>query len=215
MKKFAIILSGCGVKDGSEIHEAVMTMYAIKKAGANYSIFAPNIDFHEVNHVTMKITDNIRNTFVESARIARGDVKPLKDFNSDDFDALVIPGGTGAVKNLCNYASAGLDFEVNDDVKTAVLSMHKAGKPIGAECIAPVLIAKIIPGSVLTIGSDSKTAVDIENLDCEHSFTDSGEVCIDRDNNIFTTACYMQDADIAEIGISTQNLIDAILESIV
>ncbi|MDD4142373.1 MAG: isoprenoid biosynthesis glyoxalase ElbB [Bacteroidales bacterium] len=214
MKKFAIILAGCGVKDGSEIHEAVLTMYAISKLGAQYKIFAPSVDFDEINHVTNKPTGNKRNSFIESARIARGEVYPLSNFDAADFDALVIPGGLGATKNLCNYALEGVDFQVNDEVRSAVLSMYENGKPIAAECIAPVMLAKILPGTILTIGNDPATAAVIETLDCEHAATDKGEVCIDRENNVFTTACYMQDTTITEIGTSTQNLIEAIMESL-
>jgi len=214
MKKFAVILAGCGVKDGSEIHEAVLALYAIKKNGAEYSIFAPDVESHEVNHLAMQETKNTRNVIVESARIARGNIKNLSEFKEEDFDAMIIPGGFGAMKNLCNYAYVGANFEVNKDVEKAVLSMYEAGKPLGFMCIAPLIAAKLIPGCVLTIGNDSDTAAVIESFDCEHAITESGEVCIDRENNIFTTACYMFDADIAQVGISAENLVEAMLESI-
>ncbi|MDR2083382.1 MAG: isoprenoid biosynthesis glyoxalase ElbB [Bacteroidales bacterium] len=214
MKKFAVILAGCGVKDGSEIHEAVLALYAIKKLGADYSIFAPDVECKEVNHLTIQETNNVRNVLVESARIARGNIKNLSEFNEGDFDALVIPGGFGTMKNLCNYAYVGIDFAVNKDVEKTIMSMYNAGKPMGFMCISPLIAAKLIPGSILTIGNDKDTAEVIEELGSEHIVTESGEVCIDRDNNIFTTACYMLDVDISQIGIGAQNLIEAMLESL-
>ncbi|MDL2228420.1 isoprenoid biosynthesis glyoxalase ElbB [Odoribacter sp. OttesenSCG-928-L07] len=213
MKKFAVILAGCGVKDGSEIHEAVLALYSIKKLGADYSIFAPDVDFHEVNHITIQETENVRNALIEAARIARGNIKPLSEFNEEEFDAMILPGGFGAMKNLCNYAFVGANFEVNKDVKKAVLDMYNAGKPLGFMCIAPLIAAKLIPGCILTIGHDKDTANVIEQLDCEHVVTESGEVCIDRDNNIFSTACYMLNVDIAGVGVCAQNLVEAMLES--
>ncbi|MGI6717904.1 MAG: isoprenoid biosynthesis glyoxalase ElbB [Bacteroidales bacterium] len=212
MKKFAVILSGCGVNDGAEIHEAVLTLYAISSLGAEYKCFAPDIKLDTVNHALGKPDGSQRSVLEESARISRGDIEPLSKFNQKDFDAIVLPGGFGAAKNLCTYAIDGINHTVNDEVKQALVDMYEAGKPIGAMCIAPVLIAKVFPGSILTIGSDENTANDIEQMGCEHSLTNRGEVCIDLDNNIYTTACYMQDENIAEIGVSTKNLIEAMLE---
>ncbi len=212
MKKFAVILSGCGVNDGAEIHEAVLTLYAISSLGGCYKCFAPDIKLDTINHITGKPDGSQRSVLEEAARISRGEIEPLSKFNEKDFDALVLPGGFGAAKNLCTYATDGVKHTVNAEVEKALKDVYEAGKPIGAMCIAPVLVAKVFPGSILTIGSDPNTAKDIEQMGCEHSITNKGEVCIDIDNNIYTTACYMQDTNIAEIGVSTKNLIEAMLE---
>ena len=72
MKKIAVVLSGSGVYDGSEIHEAVLSLLAIEKHGAQWHCFAPNINQHHViNHITGAEMDTTRNVLIESARIAR------------------------------------------------------------------------------------------------------------------------------------------------
>ncbi len=213
MKKFAVILSGNGVFDGAEIHEATLSLFFIKQNGADYEIFAPNIDQHHViNHITGQEMDEKRNVLVESARIARGDIKDLKDLNPVMFDALLFPGGFGAAKNLSSFAFDGPDCKINADVEKSVLAMHKAGKPIGALCISPVLLAKILGKIELTIGRDQGTADAVTTLGATHKNADHGEVVIDEKNNIFTTPCYMLDADIAQIGEGAENIIKAMLK---
>lgn len=215
MKNFAVILSGCGVFDGAEIHETTLSMYAIKKQGANYEVFAPDIDqYHVINHITGQPMDEKRNVLIESARIARGKIKPLAEFNADNFDAILFPGGFGAAKNLSTFAFDGPDCQINEDVKKAVLSMHKASKPIGAICISPVIISKLLGKVELTIGDDKDTAQAIEKMGSKHKNTNHGEVVIDPENNVFTTPCYMLDADIMQIGEGAENIIRAILKSI-
>ncbi|MFO8068244.1 MAG: isoprenoid biosynthesis glyoxalase ElbB [Bacteroidales bacterium] len=213
MKKFAVILSGSGVYDGSEIHEATLTLYYIKKQGADYEVFAPNIDHHHViNHITGQEMEERRNVLIESARIARGDIKDLKDFNPVMFDALVFPGGFGAAKNLSSFAFDGPDCKVNKDVEKAILAMHKAEKPIGALCISPVIIAKVLGNVDLTIGQDDGTAEAVKALGANHKKTNHGEVVIDEKNKVFSTPCYMLDANIAQIGEGAENVVKAMLE---
>ncbi len=213
MKKFAVILSGSGVYDGSEIHEATLTMLAIMKNGAGYEIFAPNIPQHHViNHLTGEEMDETRNVLVESARIARGKIKDLKAYDPADFDALIMPGGFGAAKNLSDFAFKGAGCEVNPDVEKAVAATHKAGKPIGALCIAPVILAKVIQRSRLTIGDDEGTASAVEQLGATHEKTTHGEVVYDAANNLFTTPCYMLDANIVQIDEGASNVVKAMLE---
>ncbi|MDR2653307.1 MAG: isoprenoid biosynthesis glyoxalase ElbB, partial [Prevotellaceae bacterium] len=143
--KFAIVLSGCGVYDGSEIHEAVASMLAVEKNGGSYQIFAQDTEqLHAVNHVTGETHKQNRNVLEESARIARGNIKPLSEFDADYFDVLLFPGGSGAVKNLCNYAAAGRNCDVNSDVEKSIKSMFERKKPIAAICIAPVLLACVL-----------------------------------------------------------------------
>jgi enhancing lycopene biosynthesis protein 2 len=212
MKKFAVVLSGCGVFDGAEIHEAVLTLLAIAQQGASYEIFAPDIDqYHVINHYTHKEVAEKRNVLIESARIARGKISPLSKFDARHFDAIIFPGGFGAAKNLSTIAFDGADAKVNSDVAVAVRSMHKAGKPIGALCIAPALIAKILGHVEVTIGDDPGTIKAIEKMGGIHVKTTHGEVVVDKKNKIFTTPCYMLDATIMQIYEGATNVVQEML----
>lgn len=211
--KFAIILSGCGVFDGSEIHEATMTMLAIIRNGGTYDIFAPDVrQHHVVNHIKGKEMDETRNVLIESARIARGKIKPLTEYRADDYDALIIPGGYGVAKNLSTYAFDGTDFSVDKVVEEVLKSTHAAGKPIGALCIAPVLLAGVFGNIDVTIGNDKGTANDIEKLGAVHIETGPGEIVVDNKNKIVTTPAYMLDSNIAEVADGANNLVKAIME---
>ena len=199
-KKIAVILSGCGNKDGAEIHESVMTLWAIHKHGAEYQCFAPDIPQHHVlNFITGQEMDETRNVLVESARIARGDITDLKEYNAEDYDALVIPGGLGVAKNLSTYAFEGPDCTVNEDVVRAVKETAGQNKPIGALCIAPAIIAKILGDVSLTIGSDPGTEAAVIRMGASHQKTTHGEIVVDREKKIVTTPCYMLDANIGNI----------------
>ena len=213
--KFAVILSGCGVYDGAEIHEAVLTLLAIASNGAEYQVFAPDIQQHHViNHITGAEMNEKRNVLIESARIARGNIKPLHELDMKDFDALVIPGGFGVAKNLCNFAFKGANLSVNEQIEKAVKSAFQNGKPIGAMCIAPVIIPKILDEVEVTIGNDPETAAAIETNGGKHKNTTHGEVVIDRKHKVVTTPCYMLDATIDQIAAGTSNLVKAIMEII-
>lgn len=211
-KKFAIVLAGCGVYDGAEIHEATMIMLAISRLGAEYQCFAPDIEqAHVVNHLTGEEMNEKRNVLVESARIARGNILPLADFRVADFDALVFPGGFGVAKNLCTFAFDGPSCSVNEDARMAVSTMHKAQKPIGALCISPVLIARIIGEVKVTIGNDQGTATAVESMGGKHLVATHGEVVVDYTNRIVTTPCYMLDANISQIADGAENVIKTIM----
>ena len=214
MKKFAIVLSGCGVFDGAEIHEATLTMLAIMKQGAQYEIFAPDINQHHVvNHITGEEMPEQRNVLIESARIARGQIKDLKLYDPNNFDALIFPGGFGAAKNLCDFAFKGADCTVNTDVEKAILKTAGKNKPIGALCISPVIFAKIFGDVEVTIGQDAGTAEAIEKLGATHIQTNHGEVVFDEKNNLFTTPCYMLDANILDIAKGASNIVKAMLDN--
>lgn len=214
-KKFAVVLSGCGVFDGAEIHETTMTLYAIASEGHSYQIFAPDIEQHHViNHITGDEMNEKRNVLVESARIARGEIKPLSDYKPDNFDALVFPGGFGVAKNLCSFAFEGSDCKVNPEIEKAIKVTHSSKKPIGALCISPVLIAKVLDNTTLTIGQDDGTAKAIESMGAKHENTSHGEVVSDNKNLIFTTPCYMLDATIVDIANGTRAIIKEILKNI-
>ncbi|HLN54320.1 MAG TPA: isoprenoid biosynthesis glyoxalase ElbB [Lentimicrobium sp.] len=212
MKKFAVVLAGSGVKDGAEIHEAVLTLLAIKKQGAGYEIFAPDVTQHHViDHYSGKEVNEKRNVLSESARIARGKIKPLNQFQARSFDALVFPGGFGVAKNLCTYAFDGSDCKVNPDVEKAVKDMVSLQKPIGAMCISPVVISKILGNVEVTVGSDASTIADIKRMGANHKITTHGQVVKDAHRMIYTTPCYMLDADILDIEQGTRNLIAEML----
>jgi enhancing lycopene biosynthesis protein 2 len=211
-KKFAVVLAGSGVYDGSEIHEATLALYAISKNGGEYEIFAPNIDqYHVINHITGEEMPEKRNVLIEAARIARGNIKDVKEFDANQFDAILFPGGFGVAKNLCTFAFKGPDCDVNPDVETALKAMHKTGKPIGALCIAPALIAKILGKVEVTIGQDAGTAEAITSLGATHVNTNHGEIVFDKENKIVTTPCYMLDATIAQIGEGAENVVKTIM----
>jgi len=215
MKKIAIILSGCGVYDGSEIHEATLTMLAITKQGAQYSCFAPDIQQHHViNHITGNEMEENRNVLIESARIARGNISSLSELSINEFDALVLPGGFGAAKNLSDFAFNGENCTVNKEVADIIKAFHKAKKPIGALCIAPAIIACIINNAQLTIGNDQSTAKIIEDLGSKHQNTSHGEIVYDELNKIITTPCYMLDANIEQIESGAIKLMEKLIEII-
>jgi enhancing lycopene biosynthesis protein 2 len=213
MKKIAVVLSGCGVYDGAEIHEAVLTMLAIAANGAVYEIFAPDMNQHHVvNHINGSEMDETRNVLTESARIARGNIKALSEFNGKEFDAIIFPGGFGAAKNLSTFAFDGSDCKVNNDVEAAIKDMISLGKPIGALCISPVILAKILGDVELTIGDDAGTVQAIEKMGATHTATTHGEVVVDRRHKIVTTPCYMLDATITQIDEGARNVVKALLE---
>jgi enhancing lycopene biosynthesis protein 2 len=212
-KQFAVILSGCGHQDGAEIHEATLTLWAIHKNGAEFHCYAPDIKQHHVlNHITGQEMNEKRNVLIESARIARGKIASLATFSPESFDGLVIPGGFGAAKNLSSYAFDGADCTVNRDVTRAVKAMHAAGKPIGALCIAPVILAKVLGDVTLTIGQDKNTVANLVAMGAQHTPTLQGEITVDRTNKIVTTPCYMLNSRVDQIAEGADNLIRAMLE---
>ena len=212
-KKIAVVLSGSGVYDGSEIHEATLTLLAIARQGGTYEIFAPNIEqAHVINHLTGEEMQEKRNVLVESARIARGKIADLKAYDANQFDALVFPGGFGAAKNLSTFAFDGASCQVNADVEQAVKQTVKAGKPIGALCIAPAIIARIFGDVEMTIGDEPGPAEAIAAMGGKHKNTTHGEVIFDSKYKVFTTPCYMLDATIDQIAEGAENIVRAILK---
>jgi len=212
-KKFAVILSGCGVFDGAEIHEATLTLLAIARAGATYQCFAPDIKQHHViNHITGDEMNEERNVLVESARIARGNIKPLSEFDGKDFDALIFPGGFGAAKNLSTVAFEGANATVIPEVEHAINQMVELKKPIGALCISPAILAKVLKNVNVTIGKDKGTAEAIEAMGATHVETDHGDVVFDENKLVFTTPCYMLDATITDIDDGATNVVNEMMK---
>lgn len=212
-KKIAIIIGGCGHRDGSEIHETTMTMLAVEEHGATYQMFAPNRNqYHVLNHLDGTEMHEQRNMLVEAARIARGNILPLENFDVNQFDAVIFPGGFGVAKNFFNYAFKGMECEVDEQIAHIIQSVHQAGKPIGALCISPVLMAKILGNITVTIGQDAKTARDIEQMGATNVNTSNGDVVTDKKNKIFSTPCYMLDANLVDIHEDAYNLVEAMME---
>ncbi len=208
MKKFAVVLAGCGVFDGAEIHEATLTLLAIAQQGASYDIFAPDIDQHHVvNHITGEEMPETRNVLVESARIARGKIRSLDKFNAELYDAIIFPGGFGVAKNLSTFAFDSDRAKVNPEVEKAVKAMHDAGKPIGALCIAPAMITKILGDIEVTVGADNGTVQAIAKMGGKHINTSHGDVVVDKKNLVFTTPCYMLKATISQVYQGATNVV--------
>ncbi len=203
MAKVGLLLAGCGVYDGSEIHEAVISMLALDRAGMQVQCIAPSMSqMHVMDHLRGEEQVEKRNVMVESARIARGNVLNLADADVADFDALVIPGGFGVAKNLCDFAVKGTDCSVNPEVEKFILSMVEAGKPIAALCIAPALVARVL-GSAgkkvkLTIGNDADTAAAINAMGAEHIECSVGDCVVDKKFNVVSTPAYMLAASIVQ-----------------
>lgn len=213
MRKFAVLLSGCGVFDGAEIHEATLSLLAIIRQGCSYEIFAPDTNQHHViNHITGEEMEETRNVLVESARIARGKISNLKQFNPALFDGLILPGGFGAAKNLSTWAFEGADASILPEVEEAITGMVALKKPVGALCISPVILAKVLGKVHLTIGDDESTIDALETLGANHVYTTHGEVVVDPDHNLVTTPCYMLDATIDQIADGADNVVDAMIK---
>lgn len=193
MKKIAVILSGCGVFDGAEIHESVLALLSIEKNGASYQCFAPDIlQHHVVNHITGAEMKEQRNVLVESARIARGNIKNINELQVNDFDALVVPGGFGVAKNLCDFAFKGEKHEVNSEVKSKCQEFKNAGKPAAYLCIAPAMVPKIYKNNPkITIGNCEETAQKIIEMQAVHQNCNSDDYVFDAENKILTTPAYM------------------------
>lgn len=214
-KTIAVVLSGCGNKDGAEIHESTLTLWAIHKHGADFQCFAPDIPQHHVlNFITGEEMDEQRNVLIESARIARGNITDLKDFDPEKFDAIIFPGGLGAAKNLSTYAFDGPDCSVYPEVERAIRSMHEAGKPIGALCIAPVIVAQVLGRGKLTAGRDTETGDNLKTMGAEHIPSGHGEIVVDEVNRIISTPCYMLESRVDQVGEGAENLVQAVLRMI-
>lgn len=194
MKTIAVVLSGCGFKDGAEITESVSTLISLSELGANYQVFAPNIDFTPTNHISGQSGEK-RNVLTEASRISRGDIKDLKELSSKSFDAVVFPGGFGAALHLCTWAKDGANCTVHPEAKRVLEEFYNDGKPIGAICISPALVAKVLGSKnvTLTIGDDKETAQEIEKTGAHHENCAVDDYVTDRENKIISTPAYMYD----------------------
>ena len=213
-KKVAVILSGSGVYDGAEIQESVITLLRLDQRGAQVQCFAPNIaQLHVINHLTGEEMPESRNVLVESARIARGNVKDIRDADVEDFDALIVPGGFGAAKNLSNFAIEGAGCTVQPEVLALAEAFAEAGKPVGLICISPALAAKIYgPGVTCTIGNDADTAAAMNKMGATHEECAVTEIVEDKARKLVSTPAYMLAQTISEAASGINKLVDRVLE---
>lgn len=215
MKKIAVVLSGCGVFDGAEIIESVLTLLAIETQGACYQCLAPNIEQAQVvNHLTQKSeTSQKRNVLEESARIARGNIIALSEARPDDYDAAIFPGGFGAAKNLCDFAFKGAECTIDSQVIHFVKAMHSQRKPQGFICIAPAMLPGIFgKGVQLTIGNDVDTAATLTRMGAEHSACAVDGIVVDEKNQVVTTPAYMLAQSIVEAQSGINKLVSAVIQ---
>lgn len=218
MAKVAVVLSGSGVYDGSELHEAVLTLLHLDETGAEITCFAPDKEqMHVINHAKGEpVEGETRNVLVEAARIARGDIKPLSEAKADDFDALVLPGGYGAAKNLCTFAVEGADCKVDPDLEKLILFFHDQGKPVAPMCIAPAAVAKVFGSRGikvrLTIGSDPETADAINAMGGEHVECPVDDVVVDETHKIVSTPAYMLGPSISDVNKGIRKLVNKVME---
>jgi enhancing lycopene biosynthesis protein 2 len=216
MKRVAVILSGCGVFDGAEVHESVLVLLALDRANAQIICAAPDIaQTRVINHLTQQpVTGESRNVLVESARIARGQIMPLNELEVSEIDAVILPGGFGAAMNLSDFALAGENFGVNAEVAKVLRDVHKAGKPIGFVCIAPAIAARLFgPEHVeFTVGNDPDTAKTLQAFGGRHVNCTVHNVVVDRRLKIVTTPAYMLATRISEAEAGINKLVQAVLE---
>jgi len=216
-KTIGVVLSGCGVMDGAEIHESVITLLAIDRAGSQAVCLAPDIDQAGVtNHLTGKeAPGERRNVLVESARIARGKIKDVKDVRAADLDAVILPGGYGVVKNLCDFAVKGEHCHVQPEVARLLREMLKARKPIGVICIAPALMAKVAQETgataTMTVGDDPATAAALERMGIEHVTAPVTDIVIDQARKIVSTPAYMLARRISEAATGIDKLVETVI----
>lgn len=220
MAKVGVVLAGCGVFDGSEIHEAVITLLALDRAGAEAVCMAPDMpQRHVVNHLSGEVaTTESRNVLVESARIARGHIKDIASVHADEIDALILPGGFGAAKNLCNFALNGAACSVNAEVSRLVKEMVAAKKPLAAICIAPAVLARILgdrqPAVQLTIGNDTTTAAALTAMGARHVECPVDAFVVDANLKLVSTPAYMLAGSISEAADGIEKTVQALLDLI-
>ncbi len=215
MPKAAVVLSGCGFLDGAEIHEAVSVLLHLSRLGIAYDCFAPDTRLDVVDHLARKPTGEKRSVLAESARIARGRIDSLANLDAASYDAVLFPGGFGAAKNLCTFASHGADCRVDPQVERVLRAFHKAGKPIGLCCIAPVLAAKVLgtgaggPGVSVTLGDDPGVAGAVAKMGATHVARPVTEAHVDRANKIATAPAYMYEATPHEVYVGIGKMVEA------
>jgi len=220
-KHVALLLAGCGVYDGSECTEAISLILHLERHGCTFDTFAPNKDqYHTVDHTTGSATEEPRrNVMVESARIVRGKIQDIKEFDITKYDAVVAPGGFGAMKNWCSYAIDGADkYKIDDDVKKMLTDCLDAKKVLALTCIAPMLLPKIKPGLKFTLGKIAGdnfpyagTATDAISMGANHVECDNKDIVVDEENKIVTCPAFMQDGKFYDVYVNIGMLVDKVV----
>ncbi|WP_319525529.1 isoprenoid biosynthesis glyoxalase ElbB [uncultured Desulfosarcina sp.] len=213
-KTIGVLLAGCGVFDGAEIHEAVLTLLFLDRAGVAVRCMAPDMDqLHVIDHLSQQEADEKRNVLVESARIARGEIQDIAEVHATDIDALIVPGGFGAAKNLSDFAVKGPECTVHAEVQRLLTEMVDAGKPIGAICIAPATVVRSLAdrSPKVTIGNDVGTAAAIGTMGGEHVDCSVADIYVDEKNRIVTTPAYMLGPGIKDVAIGIEKLVDKVV----
>ena len=219
MPKVGVVLSGCGAQDGAEIHESVITLLALDRAGADVTIMAPDMNqFHVINHLNNEEIDTSRNILIESARIARGNIVDVANVTGDELDALIFPGGTGMAKNIFDYAMVGPDCTVIKDVQRLTMEIIESGKPLGAICIAPVMVAKVLQkmgrSGKVTGGCNEQITTDINSMGIETESAGADEIVVDEKNKIVSTPAYVEAKSIQEAAEGIEKLVIKVLEMV-
>ena len=218
----AVLLAGCGHLDGAEIREAVLTLLVLDQYGAEAHCLAiDGPQHHVVDHRSGEpVAGESRNILAESSRIARGRIKALAAASAEDYDALLMPGGYGVAKNHCGFAFKGPEAEIHPEVEAFVKAFFAAGKPVGALCIAPALVALVLAQEgrhpALTIGNDAGTAAALEKLGARHQQRDTArEIAVDEELNLVTTPAYMfDDARLGDVYIGIDRAVAEVLKRV-
>lgn len=211
MKKFAIFLAGCGQHDGSETHEVILTLLSMSQEGIAWDAFAPDVKQPVVNHVTESLSSvETRSVLEESARLVRGKIKPLTAACVAEYDAIIFPGGFGAVTILCDWFDKQAEFSFNPDVKRLIDEAIQLKKPMGFICIAPMMITKIYQNAQFTIGNDQTIAKQIHTMGCQHIDCSAEDIVIDTTHNIVTTPANMVANHISEVYVGIKKLVQAL-----
>lgn len=213
-KKVAIILSGCGVYDGSEINEVVLTILSLELRNVSYQCFAPDIEqYHVIDHLKGRDISECRNVLTESARIVRGNIRNLKECNPDEFDAVIIPGGFGVAKNLSDFAFKGANLEINAGLLSTLKDFKDKSKPAGYMCIAPVLLPSVYgSGVILTIGNDADTISLVHEMGGVHKTANVDEVVIDQTCKVVSTPAYMLAQSVSEAYAGIDKLVEEVIK---
>ena len=216
MPKFAIVLAGCGQHDGSETHEVILTLLSMDQLGVSWDAFAPDIIQHNVfNHFTGVVNANeSRSVLQESARLVRGKIKPITMANVAEYDAIIFPGGFGAVTNLCDWSTKKADFTFNPDVKSLIDKAVKLHKPMGFICIAPMMLTKIYPGVTFTIGNDATLAKEIQSMGCNAIDCTADDIVIDEKYKIVSTPANMVAKNINDVYLGIRKLVQVLVKMI-
>jgi enhancing lycopene biosynthesis protein 2 len=173
-KRVAVILSGCGHRDGSDVAETMLAFLMLDRAGAKVICAAPDAEQREVvDHLmdaaasaiatpTAAATSSVpRNARVEAARLAPGEVLPLAALDPNRLEGLFIPSGRGVATLLSDYAEKGALCAVDPDLARVMKALLAAKKPMGFVGLAAVLAARVlgpVAGVRLTLGSKAVVA---------------------------------------------------------